>query len=831
MALPFPPDVFIEIASYLRPRDQGALVACCWILHNVLAPLVYRRLDVWFQPPAWEKSDGYDPTPYCLLTTLAKSGRFAKFPLSTRCYARYVVTFAYSSHGRKADLRALPLLTEFLRFATRLRHLRIDVPLASVPLVIDQFRRHSIICAPPTSFTAMYLGTQSAATRLLPSLESVRSSSATLVEVLMRYRRIRTAIVDGMLSTRDLDTLLSISSPLRRTDLMRLSLSISNPDIYDTIIRATVLSFPQLEHLSIRTSLQLTVPIIHVSIYLFLLTAHPSGAVPMASLKGFSVNYAGHGDIYTRTLRDAEQAVIEAGQQWASLQIVVLGDAMWCRSGWMAGWEFSVGTKSRAWTWLHNVNAGISCKVRLVLINRKRKHADLVVSRMSVVPSTPKPALSVFELFLLSSEDSVVDAFFEVWTPDVILRLRQLSSSMFSAVEAYCLRCWSIEDFLLRWFSQPSEFLNILGSCDGIVSGSEAQQFFGRGAFRGRDLDIYVPPHGLLGMGRWLKEQGFVYQASSDRHPFFDVAALMCTSHMGRAAVDRPPRNLLKSTAFSTFSFVRPANWRENPPFTPAGKFVQVVVVPDDPVAFIISNFHSTGVMNYFTHRYAVALFPHLTFIHNMTLVCQDTSRNAYIHRAWMKKYKKRGFTIVAAGDRLPDALELRAWRRRVGDRHSWTIPFQRQGSPPSTSWSLGLFSHHAPFEVLPYHYEVATAGAALRVGARFVHSSMAALCDPRSQIGVYYNSIEIEAAFTEYFGVAEADEIGAVDSENEDAVSDAWEIPWSDEPYFAHQNAPEADDGTAGQEDALNNAAEEGAPENGIGNSSESSGDDDVDE
>lgn len=264
-----PVDLYIEIASHLRTRDQAAMLASCWRVHDAIAPILYRRLDIWIQPNAWEVADGYDHTPFLLLNTLATSARHAKIPGSTRCYARYVHTFAYVSYGRHADLRAVPILAEFLRFAVRLRHLRIDVVAVSVPLVLDQFRRTSIICTPPPSFATMYVTATSLSPWILPYLQSVRSYKATLVEALMRYRGIRTAVIDGMLATPDMDALLSMSSPLRGAHLMRLSLSVSDPATYKDILRAATLSFPCLQDLSVRTSVRLAEPVFNVRVSVF----------------------------------------------------------------------------------------------------------------------------------------------------------------------------------------------------------------------------------------------------------------------------------------------------------------------------------------------------------------------------------------------------------------------------------------------------------------------------------------------------------------------------------------------------------------------------------
>ena len=79
--------------------------------------------------------------------------------------------------------------------------------------------------------------------------------------------------------------------------------------------------------------------------------------------------------------------------------------------------------------------------------------------------------------------------------------------------------------------------------------------------------------------------------------------------------------------------------------------------------------------MNYLAPTYAVSLFPWTTFVDRATLIAQDTSHDGP-NRRWMDKYRKRGFAIVGAGDRIPASRELRAWERRVGDKFTWVMPY-----------------------------------------------------------------------------------------------------------------------------------------------------------
>ena len=163
---------------------------------------------------------------------------------------------------------------------------------------------------------------------------------------------------------------------------------------------------------------------------------------------------------------------------------------------------------------------------------------------------------------------------------------------MYCAIEAYISRQWNILDTLSWWFWNVGIFLRTLQVCDGVISGSEAQQFFGRKAFRGKDLDIYLPPHGLLPMGCFLKEQGFMYCAAYNKHPLFDAAVLSHSTFITQAAINSSStgRPGAHSYGFTAYDLVRPKSLFPHK----KGRRVQIIAVTGDPVEFIINNFHSS---------------------------------------------------------------------------------------------------------------------------------------------------------------------------------------------------------------------------------------------
>ena len=143
----------------------------------------------------------------------------------------------------------------------------------------------------------------------------------------------------------------------------------------------------------------------------------------------------------------------------------------------------------------------------------------------------------------------------------------------------------------------------VLEETGGIISGSAALLFLGREGFIPSDLDIYVPLHGLLHMGRYLKGESFRYQATGNMHPLFDVAAISLSSVTAKHTSRTSQRRRSSMSPFVTFNFYRPASGL--PLQGLEGTHVQVSVTYEDPVLFMIESFHSSKSLG---HRYVVVL-------------------------------------------------------------------------------------------------------------------------------------------------------------------------------------------------------------------------------
>ncbi|KAI9061996.1 hypothetical protein FKP32DRAFT_1574813 [Trametes sanguinea] len=784
-----PPETIMNIAGYVSLSDLRSMVLSSWYMHDTVVPILYRSLDIWIRAAGNPHGPGSERWPFILLTTLIDSATRNTATRPTRRYVDHVVTLSYTSRISRVDLCIIPLLAACLCSTVRLRHLCIELDDTSIPLLLDAFRRKAIIRAPPPSMLTLLISEKASEPWLLPRLESVRSPQPQIVEALMRYRAIKTAVIDSYPEFAVFDRLFAMRSPFLSHHLTRLSIVIeSSAELYQPQLKLIAVSFPSLEHLFIRPWRGYS-----VDIFLYMLEHYFTNLHVLPCIRVFSVLNGAFGTRMTTHLRMVEDKVNTLGNLRPNLTVVILGRSAWTRREGETEWVFHTRF-GWTWLWLSDKECGMWRSAMLRPMHRSGvalvqpswpMQITQTFRESQVFPFNPRTGdrkiLSVFERFMLSAPEHVVDALFSRWSPDLIMRLRCLSSSMLFATEAYCDRLWNIETFLRRWFRHPASFLAVLAACDGIISGSEAQQFFARRNFLGNDLDIYVPCHGVLEMGRWLQRTSFIYQPAAHQHPLFDAAVMMRSSFVGPAAVGLSslfgaPRR--RYSVFTTFTFVRPAC--DSVGIPAAGSRIQVIAVRGDPVNAIINHYHSTGVMNYITATYAVALFPRTTFVDYTSLVCTDITQQNWFHRSWMKKYRERGFKVITAYDNIPTTTEVETWSRRVGDGLTWVFSFARSYTGmychisviPFYNYSAGLGEDKhitlpdVTFEVLPVYYRVAPAGAALRIGPRFVYSSMAMVKNPWVDFPGY-RSLEVVSAFSEFFDFDEADQ----DAEGEDQL------------------------------------------------------------
>ncbi|KAI0735613.1 hypothetical protein C8Q76DRAFT_792151 [Earliella scabrosa] len=347
----------------------------------------------------------------------------------------------------------------------------------------------------------------------------------------------------------------------------------------------------------------------------------------------------------------------------------------------------------------------------------------------------------------MSAPNSALDNFFSVWPIDSIIVICTLSMSVFLAVEAYRVRIWNPVQVLYPFFPNIPHFLSTLDACDGIVSGLQALQLLHRTRYPAADsdLNIFLPCHGLLRMGRWIKRHGYTYQPSGRKHVFFDVDTFRLASGIAnlknrRIGASGTSTAVEDAPAFAVYHFIRTLLPKKDgaPALTTR---VQLVVTRDNPVEYVINNFRLTGNMNYFTGKYAVSLFPRSTFIDEVVYACHDLNPDG---RQWISKYRQRGFEVVVAGGvpSVEEPGEIGDVERTVGDSYTWIVPFTSSAMDFSTLPTYDLVK--VKFDVLPVSSGVAPRGAYLRIGPRFLYSAMSLVTTRRDVTGSYW-SAELE--------------------------------------------------------------------------------------
>ena len=181
-------------------------------------------------------------------------------------------------------------------------------------------------------------------------------------------------------------------------------------------------------------------------------------------------------------------------------------------------------------------------------------------------------------------------------TPYSVLRLRPLNSTVFYAVEHYRSRTWNPARILQNFFPDHIRFLHHLESCGGVVGGIHALRLLQREIFPPNQdaLDVFIPFHGLLVLGRWLKEHGYVYQRQGHSHPLFDVEVFRMATQLACKSTDSDSQFSSDLFSFATYRFIRIKD--ENGLRISEGdsERVQLVVVSGDPVEFILKSFHSS---------------------------------------------------------------------------------------------------------------------------------------------------------------------------------------------------------------------------------------------
>ncbi|KAJ3872441.1 hypothetical protein F5051DRAFT_339345, partial [Lentinula edodes] len=288
----------------------------------------------------------------------------------------------------------------------------------------------------------------------------------------------------------------------------------------------------------------------------------------------------------------------------------------------------------------------------------------------------------------LETSETIMDC---IPLPDLVALGRTCKQSRID-VTKYKERVFSIQHAYRNFFNveEIAEFQKLQQSIGLLVSGSIALEFFNREAYDG-DLDAFCNVLYCKVAGEWLMSHGYLYQRKEGQAvEFIDSFS---ETPITSTTIDADTEEYRFSTVTAVWDFVKNSSK------------IQLIATCGAPLECIFS-FHSTCVMNVFTHRAAYCLFSKLTLEDKTTMLIDTqpplTEREMYP----IQKYKNRGFTIMHRPTfRLicdPSSSISVLTPRYIGDKHCYRIPFRQlyAGAPAVdflelNSWTMAYVTNY----------------------------------------------------------------------------------------------------------------------------------------
>lgn len=280
----FVEDVLLAIILDLSPTCLNALLRTCKRFFVIVAPRLYR--SILFHLP----SSDYTSTPggqsqIALLACIASTLHHSSSPThSWRFLPQYIHSFSYISYDPAADLRCLPLLATILRSTLFLHNFQFEYSQDSHELALDLFRRRQLISNRPRSMLEV-LQAPSPPTRVLPRIESVRSTKVAVLAELLGSYPLKTVVLDHAVPGEQLGPLLPPTVAMAHSTVERLSLSLhAHSSLYrlsnlHEVVRAVARVFPSLTHVAFRCPMRNAVELLEVSPRVCCLQSAADGAM------------------------------------------------------------------------------------------------------------------------------------------------------------------------------------------------------------------------------------------------------------------------------------------------------------------------------------------------------------------------------------------------------------------------------------------------------------------------------------------------------------------------------------------------------------------------
>ncbi|KAH7873117.1 uncharacterized protein C8R40DRAFT_1050423, partial [Lentinula edodes] len=257
----------------------------------------------------------------------------------------------------------------------------------------------------------------------------------------------------------------------------------------------------------------------------------------------------------------------------------------------------------------------------------------------------------------LETCDSILDCL----PPRDLLALALCSKTTRMNVTTYKERVFSIQHAYRKFFTidEIAGFQKLQNSTALLVSGSTALQFFNRDNYNG-DLDSYCHFRLCKPVAEWLIGRGYLFEPIGKQTSEFDQT-------FSEISDDADIQDYTFDTIAAVWNFIR------------GSSKIQLIGTRGSPLETIFS-FHSTCVMNIFTHRAAYCLFQKLTLEDKAAMLIDLQAPLNFHDMCPIRKYENRGFDIIhrptfqQACD--PSSSISFLALRYIGDSHCCRIPF-----------------------------------------------------------------------------------------------------------------------------------------------------------
>ncbi|KAH7879664.1 uncharacterized protein C8R40DRAFT_1029990, partial [Lentinula edodes] len=204
-------------------------------------------------------------------------------------------------------------------------------------------------------------------------------------------------------------------------------------------------------------------------------------------------------------------------------------------------------------------------------------------------------------------------------------------------VTNYKKRVFSIKHAYRNFFNMEeiAQFQKLQSSIGLLVSGSIVLEFFNRESYNG-DLDAFCNIRYCTIAGEWLISRGYSFQPKENQPlDFNDSFTQISSNNQTRlTTTDEDSENYNFNTVAGVWDFMRNTSK------------IQLIATCGAPLECIFC-FHSTCVMNVFTHQAAYCFFSKLTLEDKTTMLIDLqaplTERQMYP----IRKYEHRGFSIM----------------------------------------------------------------------------------------------------------------------------------------------------------------------------------------